>query len=196
MPPRPPRLSEERVRGCRIKLENYRLTGVTTQTCCLMTSAYVAKRNGNKSSTCWVFCGNKQRNVECFNTCQSKQRYFPNRLTTPGHTDTRKGRAVPKINSTHRAGCNYSVSNLVMKGPGLRLEVSSFKASRAELKAGHSCKRGAQFSHKTSVYLDTDLLNYGICIVVLSWPSARVPPSGCGPGATHSSIYARPHELT
>lgn len=182
--------------GCRIKLENYCFTGVTTQTCCLMTSVHVAKRNGNKSSTCWVFCGNKQRNVGCFNTCQSKQRYFPNRLTTPGHTDTRKGGAVPKINSTHRAGCNYSVSNLVMKGPGLRLEVLSLWARRAELKAGHSCKRDALFSHRTSIYLDTDLLNYGICIVVLLWPSARVAPSGCGPGATHSSIYAPPHELT
>lgn len=102
------------------------------------------QRNGNKISTCWVFCGNKQRNVEYFNTCQSKQRNFPNRLTTPGCTDKRKGKADPKINSNHRADCNYSVSNFVMKGPGLKLEVLSFWMNRAELIEA-CCKRTPNF---------------------------------------------------
>lgn len=57
-------------------------------------------------------------------TRQSKQRNFPNRLTTPGQRDMRKDRSDPKINSAHKADCNYSVSNSVMKGPGFRLEVS------------------------------------------------------------------------
>lgn len=35
----------------------------------------------------------------------------------------RKGKNDPKINSTHKADFNYSVSNSVMKGPGFRLEV-------------------------------------------------------------------------
>lgn len=58
-----------------IKLENNCLTCMTTDL--LFDGKCVCGQwNGNKSSTCWVFCGNKQRNVECFNTCQSKQRNF------------------------------------------------------------------------------------------------------------------------
>ncbi len=91
--------------------------------------------NGNKSSTCWVFCGSKQRNVECFNTRQSKQRKFPDSTRAQRY----EWAADPKVNSTHKAECNYSVSNSVMKGPGFRLEVLSFWMKRAELiKARHS----------------------------------------------------------
>lgn len=144
--------------SCCIKLENNCLTSATTQTCCLMTSVYVANATETRAQHVGCSCGNKHRNAECFNTCQSKQRNFPNTLTTPRHTDMRKDKADPKINSAHKADCNYPLSNSVMKGPGLRLEVSSFWMNRAEQGFQFTCcKADTSFSHRTTIYLGTDL---------------------------------------
>ena len=40
---------------------------------------------------------------------------LPNRLPTPGHRDTKEGKAHSKISSAHKEGCNYSDSNPVMR---------------------------------------------------------------------------------
>lgn len=82
--------------------------------------------NGNEGSTSWVFCGSKQRNAECFNICQSKQRKLPKWANNPRAQRYEGGRRWSKNQQpSHQTDCNYSASNSVMKGLGLRLQVPS-----------------------------------------------------------------------
>ena len=75
--------------SCWIKLENNCLSSVITETCCLMTSVYVANRTETRAQHvgCSVVINTGMRSASTIR--QSKQRNFPNRLTTPGHRDMR-----------------------------------------------------------------------------------------------------------
>lgn len=150
---------------CWIKPDDKCLTSVTMQTLLFDDKCICGQRSGNESSTRWVFCGNKQRNVEHFNTCQIKE--TSQRLTTPGRTYiTWKDRAAANIQSTHKSELNYCASDFVRIN--IMYLILPGEQSRADKGMGVDSHEEVEilYFHRTFIYPDTHLLNYGIHVVV------------------------------
>ena len=128
---------EERNKGQNPVVElNWKIiapTSVTTKTCRLTTSVYAAA---------WMETG--AGHVGCseainrgmwstFNTRQSKQRNFPNKLNTPGHGDTKEGLSWSKNQQPAQHTGFILLPIPAWKRPRFRLEVLSLGMSGEEL---------------------------------------------------------------